>query len=386
MSMVPVRRPLPVSSLRAFLALLMLSILLIPWAGARADPITVTDIRGRTVTLPHPARRVAIDDSRFLIAMALIDPDPVARLAAWPKDTARIGPRIYDQYRHRFPALDTVPLVSSSQDPFQLEPLIAAAPDVALFTAGHLGGGASGPTDEQVAQLQAAGIAVVFLDFAIHPFEDLSRSMRILGRLLGREAAADAFADFRDAHLRTIAERLKSATGEGAPSVLFEAHAGMTDGCCLSPGRAGIGEYIRFAGGRNIGADVLPGAAGRLNLEYVIERNPDVYIATGGPHLEKVGGLVLGPGYDAATARAALARMAARPGLAQVQAVRDGRVYGVAHQLFNSPLDLIAIEALARWLHPALFADLDPEKTLETFNQRFLPVPLEGTQWVALPP
>ncbi|MBI1205761.1 MAG: ABC transporter substrate-binding protein [Azospirillum sp.] len=348
-------------------------------AGSSGNPVSVTDIKGRTVLLPAAARRLAIDDSRVLLALSLIDPDPVSLLAAWPADIKRIGPETYRQFRDKFPAIAGVARIASSQDAFQAEAVLAAAPDVALFTAGR-----GGPSDTQIQDLQAAGVAVVFVDFISQPFQNLSPSLRLLGRVIGRELEAEAFVAFRDRQLDLIAARLRDAPAEPWPTVFLETHAGLSAECCSSSGRNDIGAYVRFAGGRNIGDDVLPGSAGRLNPEYVLERDPEVYIATGGPHLERAGGLVLGPGFSTTRARGALARMAGRPGISLLGAVRQGRVHGIAHQLLHSPLDLIAVTAFAHWLHPRLFAELDPQRTLDAFNTRFLPFVLEGTYWVDL--
>ena len=93
---------------------------------------------------------------------------------------------------------------------------------------------------------------------------------------------------------------------------------------------------------------------------------------------------MLGAGYDAARARASLAAVAQRQGIAQLTAVKTGRTYGLAHQLINSPIDIVAIEAFATWIHPELFKDVDPQKTLNEINQRFLAVPYEGTGWISL--
>src|SRR5699024_3118494 len=168
------------------------------------------------------------------------------------------------------------------------------------------------------------------------------------------------------------------------PTVFIEAHAGMSDDCCFAPGNGNISEYVNFVGGHNIGADVIQGASGKLSLEYVISRNPDIYIATGGPSLKDTGGLVLGPGVDADTARTTRVEVAARPGIAELGAVKSGHVYGISHLLLNSPLDIVAIERLAKWIHPGLFAELDPQQTLQTIEQRLLAIPYAGTHWTTL--
>lgn len=345
--------------------------------AAAADPITVQDLRGRSVTLPQPARRLLIDDGRYLVALSLIHKNPVELVAAWPRDINRVGEETYRRLKERFPAIDSVPQVASSAGTFSLERVLDVRPDVAVFTLGL------GPSDAQMKQLDAAGIPIVFIDFFSHPFENLERSLLLLGRLVDRETEARTFVDFRRAHMKPIADRVASA-GATRPRVFLEAHAGMSAECCNSPGKGNVGDYIAFVGGHNIGADVLPGTFGRLNVEYVIAQDPAVYIATGGPHLEKAGGLVLGPGYVLERARKSLATVAARPTLAQLSAVRAGRVYGLSHQLLNSPLDVLAVEVFAKWIRPDLFSQIDPDATLREINARFLPIPLDGVQWVTL--
>lgn len=347
-------------------------------AGARAA-LEITDIRGRRVSLPGPARALMIDDSRYLVALSMISPAPVAPVRAWPRDLNRLGTTNYARFRGRFPALDGLARVPSSSETFEVEPVLAANPDVAIFTLN------TGPTEAQVAMLEAAGIRVVFLDFFTAPFRHQARSFEILGQLIGREEQARAFNAFRQRRLDRIAGRLAGDSGP-LPRVFIEVHAGISPECCNSPGKGNVSEYVSFVGGHNIGADVLTTTVGRLNLEYVIEAEPDIYIATGGSHLEKADGLVLGAGYEPSRALAALRKMASRPGIAQLGAVTGGRAHGLAHELLNSPLDILAVEVLARWIRPDLFADLDPAATLAEINRDFIAIPLEGTYWVDLPP
>jgi len=118
----------------------------------------------------------------------------------------------------------------------------------------------------------------------------------------------------------------------------------------------------------------------------VIEADPDVYIATGGPHMEGTQGLLIGSGYDEATVRSTLERVVARPGISGLKAVREGRAYGLAHQLLNSPLDILTIETLASWIRPDLFGDIRPEETMKLLNEQFLAVPLVDINWIALKP
>ncbi|MFC0217797.1 iron complex transport system substrate-binding protein [Pseudochelatococcus lubricantis] len=303
--------------------------------------------------------------------------DPVSLVAAWPHDVHRLGDAAYGAYRERFPAIADKPRIAGSADSLSVEQVIDVAPDVAIFRDGL------GPNPEQIRQIEAAGIPVVFIDFFSQPLENLEKSLLILGRLIGAEERAQAFIDFRDAHLKRITGRIAQTPALRRPRVFLEVHAGLTE-CCNSPGRGNVGNYVELAGGHNIGADVLPGASGKLGIEYIISAEPEIYIATGGPHTAKAGGFVIGPEFSPAEARASLARMAARPGIASLAPVERGEVHGLAHQLLNSPLDILVAERLANWIHPELFADVDPDKTIEELNTRFLAVPLAGPNWIDL--
>lgn len=338
----------------------------------------VTDLRDRPVTAPLPVSRISIDDGRYLIALSLIHPDPVSVLCAWSGDVNRISPEIYAAFVERFPAFAELPRTPSSAAEFNVEAVLASSPQVAVVSLG------SGPTDTQVAQLEGAGVNVVFIDFFNQPFANQARSLSLLGKLTGREAKAEEYNAFRAAKLELIAQRVAAIPEDQRPTVFLEAHAGNTPDCCNSPGRGNVGDYIAFVGGRNIGADVLDAPSGKLNLEYVIERDPSVYIATGGPHLERTGGFIVGPQYSIEQSRASLRRVASRRGIASLTAVTSGRTFGLSHQLLNSPIDIVATEALALWIHPELFEDLNPRATLDEINTRFLAVPYRGEYWTTL--
>lgn len=338
------------------------------------------DLRDRPLAITPPVGKLSIDDSRFLIALSLIHPDPVSLLAAWAGDVNRLSPEIYAAYLEKSPALATLPKTPSSASAFNVEAVLGAQPQVALVSLD------SGPTDAQAAQLEQADVRVAYIDFFQHPFENQSRSLSLLGSLIGREEQAEAYNAFRASRLKVISDRVAGLKDEQKPTVFLEAHAGNGPDCCNSVGAGNIGDYLTFVGARNIGAEVLKQPSGKLNLEFVVERDPDIYIATGGPHLEKTGGFVVGPKYDAGTSRASLRRVADRRGLSTLKAVREGKVHGLSHQLINSPIDIVATEVLARWIQPELFADLDPRATLNAINERFLAVPYHGDYWTDLVP
>lgn len=346
-------------------------------SGAAAG---LADLRDRPVRPLGQGGKLSIDDGRYLIALSLIHPDPVSLLAAWSGDVNRISPEMYAAFVEKFPTLANVPKIAQSGQAFNAEAVLAAHPSVAVVSMD------SGPSDAQAAQLEAAGVSVAFIDFFSHPFENQARSLALLGGLIGRSEQAAAFNGFKKARLDAIAAKVATVPEAQRPTVFLEPHAMISPDCCASPGKGNIGDYIAFVGGRNIGADVLDQPTGKLNLEYVIQRDPDVYIATGGPHLAKAGGFVVGPGFTPDQSQAGLRRVVGRSGISTLKAVRSGRAHGLSHQLLNSPIDVVAVEVLAKWIHPDLFTDLDPRATLDEINSRFLAVPYRGDYWADLTP
>src|SRR5690606_25076668 len=55
----------------------------------------LVDLRGRPLGVTPPLSRLSVDDGRYLVALALIHPDPVSVLAAWSGDVHRISPEMY---------------------------------------------------------------------------------------------------------------------------------------------------------------------------------------------------------------------------------------------------------------------------------------------------
>jgi len=56
------------------------------------------------------------------------------------------------------------------------------------------------------------------------------------------------------------------------------------------------------------------------------------------------------------------------------------------HIFYDSPEHLMAVQALAKWIHPELFRDLDPQKTRDEFYARFMPIPQSGVVFTGLTP
>jgi iron complex transport system substrate-binding protein len=337
----------------------------------------VTDVLGRKVEVPDNVKRVVLGEGRLISAFALLDRDaPFQRIVGWQNDLKLLDAHTYDAYVAKFPTVKNIPLIGqASEQSVSAEEILSLKPDLAVFSiSGH------GPTEHSpVADVLAkAGIAVLFVDYRINPVQGTRTSMNALGQALDREAQAKAFLDFYNRHLKVITDAVATLPAGPRPSVFLELLAGAWQAPGHTTGKSGMGEVIKLVGGRNIAADVVPGALGDISVEYALKADPDVYVATGNHQP----GLTLGAGVSTEHARTAFDSVLTRPEFVNLRAIREGNSHGLWHDFYNSPYNLLAIEALAKWVHPALFAKLDPQATMNEMNQQFLGMPLAGAYWI----
>lgn len=355
----------------SYLALLILCIGI--YKPSSAQEITVTDVVGRKVTLKAPAQRILLGEGRSLISLSLLLDDPVSRLVGWTGDFKKSGGMLYDAYLQQYPALLQLPIVGSQgKESISVEKMIALRPDLAIFGAGSHGPDAK--SADIIRQLEAAGIPIVFIDFRLHPFKNTVPSMDLLGKVLNAEKKAQAFISFYNRRMQHIQGTLAIHKPTHKPKVYMEMIRGNVP--AGTPGKGNLGEFIEFVGGHNIGS-ILPGEVGTLNPEYILEQQPDVYIFTGIAK-PKEEGLVIGYQVHTAQTQASLKQLISRPVVQPLKAIQEGNVYAMWHLFYDSPLNIAAVEALARWVHPDLFGKLQPNGVLKEINERFLAVPLKG--------
>jgi iron complex transport system substrate-binding protein len=350
-----------------------------------AAPLTVTDLAGRTVKIPANPHRILLGESRLLSAVALLEGQkPLARIVGWQGDLPTMDPQTYDAYARKFPEIRTIPLIGkATEDSISDEKALALKPDVAIFSvAGH------GPSryNALVKQLEATGTTVVFIDFRVHPLQNTLPSIKLLGEVLHREAQADAYIQFYQQHLAAVENVVKTIPENQRPKVFVDMLAGVWDaGCCHTAGKGNFGEFVDAAGGRNIAAGLLPGVLGDISMEQVIASQPDVYIATGSRTKPGLASLRVGALTSEHDAQASLAQLVARPGFDTIKAIHDGRVHGISHNYYDSPYNIVAIEAFAKWFYPQQFKSLNVQATQDELYRRFLAVPDSGAEWVDAP-
>ena len=352
-----------------------------------ADTITVTDLAGRAVTVDAPVKAVILGEGRYLPSVAILDREnPLQRITGMMGDFELYDPAGYKQFAEHFPAIEDIPRIGkSSAATMDIERVAALTPDLAIF---GLGGGHS-PGEEHtdiIEKLEAAGIPVIFIDFRIEPLEHTPKSMRLLGQVFGKEAEAEAFLSFYEAELGKVTKRLNGV--EDRPSVFLELHVGLKPECCNSIGRQMLGRMVDFAGGRNIFAESIPGSFAAISLEQLLVRQPEIYIGSAiGSVLtadQFPKRIVLGAYADKAVAKRSLSFIHDRTGLKSLKAVQANHVHAIWHHFYNTPMHFAAIQTMAKWFHPDLFADVKPGLALTEFYQRFQPFPMNGVYWVSL--
>ena len=348
--------------------------------GAWAE--SVTDLAGRQVDIPDSVHRIILGEGRLVYALAPLEKQHLFdRIVGWQGEFRGADTQSYDQYLATFPQAANIALIGkTTADTVSPERVLDLHPDLAILT---ISGHGPGKSSELVAQLESAHIPVIFVDFRADPLRDTVPSMQILGRVLHREHEADDYVAFYQSHLRRVTERMAAVPQAQRPKVFIEMLAAMRESCCHTAGRGNMGAFIDAAGGQNIAAPLLPGYIGDIDLEKVISADPDIYIADGTKGPKASGpGLRMGAEVTPALARASLEKVMDRPGISTLRAVTSGHAYGLWHSFYDSPYNILAVEVMAKWFHPTLFADVDPDATQRELYTRFLPVSQEGTFWI----
>lgn len=340
--------------------------------------IEVTDMKGRTVTLPADVQRVVVTfnmEEYFAVA----GDTGIDKLVGWSHKYWE-GRRqdAYDAFTAVYPQLAEIPDVGYNGD-ISIESIISLQPDVVLASSTGANYNALEPAFDN---LRAAGIECVFFDFHAQTVEKHCQSVKLLGTILGQEERAEEIAAFYTEQMAVITDRLADLPDEARPRVYMEFSMG--------PGQYGgtwseqmWGALIRTCGGTNIAAG-MEGASVEIAPEQVISADPEVIIFTCSPREDVSDNVVLGYGADEALAREHLAAYASREGWADLTAVKSENLGALYHDLSRHIFDFAGAQFLAKMIQPEIFADLDPEANLAEFFDRFMPVDLDGVWTLSL--
>jgi iron complex transport system substrate-binding protein len=289
--------------------------------------LTIVDVVGRDVTIHKPLNRIIpLTTYSGEIIRMFEEEDKIVGVCS-----AIAEHPIY------FPKLSELPSVGGTHPDY--ESILSLHPD--LVTAWAYG------VEEHAEKLP--GIPVVGL--TLYKPEILIENLEKLGYILDTEDKAVYYTDaFHDKYIDLIKTQTEELSEEERPKVYVESSRGdyKTYGS-----KSGAQQLIDVAGGRNIFADFekIPTA----DPEEVVKRNPDIIIK----QIAEINA-----GYDVddpSTMKVLRDEIMNRPELANVNAVKNGRVYIMDKDPWYGPDYPIAVAYMAKWFHPDLFGDLDPE-------------------------
>ncbi len=364
----------------------MASLVLFSGVALAGEKVKVKDITGREVEVSVPVERVILGEGRQIYFTAALDTDaPFKRVVGWRDDFQKADLDGYNIYLKKYPEMARIPTFGGMKDgTFDIEQAVTLKPDVIIMNID-----AKSATEESgyIEKLSKVGIPLVYVDFREKSLANTDPSMRLIGKLFGKEEKAEEFVKFHDEQIKLVTDRLAAAKDLKKPVVFIERAGGYSDDCCMSFGDENFGKMVEVAGGINMAKGIIPGTFGTVNPEQIIASNPDQVIVTGANwELYVPGGkwVGVGPGADKAVAAKKLAALTERPAFTGIKAVKDGNVHAIWHQFYNNPYQFVAIQQIAKWLHPELFTDLDPESTFKELHTRFLPVDYHSGYFVSL--
>jgi iron complex transport system substrate-binding protein len=283
-----------------------------PAAAATTYPLTVTDMLGRSVTIPKRPE-----------AIAAISPTTVEYVYA----VGRASKTRSSSVRYPIQAGFSKDVGPSYQP--NLEILASEKPDLIV---------ADSVIQPQLkASLEGLGVPVLFLGAQV--FSDVPKGLRLAGKVFdkparGEEEAAKLEKTLTDLQAKLPAQKPKVLVLNGTPDDFYAAKP-----------ESYVGDLVQLLGGDNVAKgqpDVgrFPGYT-KLSLETILTSKPDVVLSiTAGP-----------PGATTITAS-----LSSNPAWADVPAVKSKRVTEISAEIFlqaPGPRAGDALGVLAKLLYPA---------------------------------
>ncbi len=342
------------------------------FAGQAYADITVTDVEGRTVTLPKPAERVVLgfyyEDYLAVAGPGAVDKVVALSLSTW-KDWR---PKQFEAYEEALPGLASIPDIGNTEDgTFSVEKVIAAEPDLVILAAW-----AYRSLGEGVQQIEAAGIPVVVLDYNAQTLEKHVHSTEILGRVMGTEARAEKLVETYKSAMADIDARIAKAGPTDKRVYIELAQKGASE-VGNSYGDSMWGALIEKLGGHNIAKGQI-GNWGPLSPEYVLLQRPDLVFLSGSEWLNKPQAVIVGFGASPDLTRERMKPYTERAGWDQFPAVQHGGVHAIYHGGSRTISDFVYSQYIAKQLYPEAFKDVHPAANLRKFYETWLPIKADG--------
>ena len=251
-----------------------------------------------------------------------------------------------------FPDLSRLAKVGKWSDP-DIEAIVSLDPDLVIADLRW-------PDPEKLEdKLQGFGIPVVRMGFTYPDFS--LQEMMILGYLLDEKDSAEEFVAFEEGCLNLIEDRLAALSNVERPRV-YPMYS------IWKPGSEGsiVHMLCLMAGGANVAADLRGGTGGmypEVDLEWLIVADPEVMFQWSAPG-----------GYNAddiSEMETEWVEITSRPELANVTAIKEQKIYLFTTEITSRPCWFVSLAYLAKFLHPDIFEDLDPQAIHQEYLTKF---------------
>jgi iron complex transport system substrate-binding protein len=247
---------------------------------AQADPITLTDLAGRTVELEAPAERVVtlpVPMGAMLIALAR----GAERLVGLhPESKIGIDDEILGTFFPEAKEISSAVLAHGATRGFtpDVEAIKALKPDLVVQWA--FAG------DENIDPLVEAGFNTVLITRGAND-DYIRETLSLLGAAIDEPDRAQMLIDWRDEVSAELARGLEGVPDSERPKVAYFFYS--VDELWTEGGDTYGNWQLNLVGGRNAAADIK--GWGKVSAEQVLEWNPDViFISTFEPetHVDKI--------------------------------------------------------------------------------------------------
>ncbi len=269
-------------------------------SGQPSEPagtsFTVTDMTGKEITLEGPATRI--------VALTAADCEILYALGA---GDLLVGRGEYCDYP---PEVMDIPALQSG-DNTNIEQIIALAPQVLLM-------GTMAQTEEQVAQLETAGIRVVVSD--AQDIEGVYTAIGMIGALTGKDGEAAALVGGMKDTFEALAAEAAGKNAGGEPKTVYFEVSPLQYGLWTAGSDTFMNEVAEMLGLANCFTDV--NGWGEISEEQVIDRSPD-YIVTIAMYFGE------GPTPDE--------EIVSRTGWEAIAAIRDGKILNLQNNELSRP-------------------------------------------------
>ena len=310
----------------------------------REKELTILDSADRTVTINKSIERIAVFNIDTYVTLRAIN--AIDKVVAVGKFTPRIAVL--------FPEFSDYPTFGSTWKP-DYEALLYLNPDVVFIY-----GESVSIADNVVEKLNELDPSLTVIRFdCLYP-STYADEVTKLGYILDKEEEAKELVDFYEEHLNSIKVKVEGLSEDGKPEVYFEQWEPYYT---VGTGTASH-EMIIATGGKNI-FDNISGNKIGIDKEVVIDRNPEIIIRNerSGPNSYVTDDItILSDIRD---------EIKTRPELAKVNAVEDGKVYVMKVEVISGPLYFVGRAYMAKWIHPDLFEDLDPQAIFQEYLTKF---------------